>query len=202
MKKIFSEFSRYSQKKVSMNPSAKEKIKQDLRNYYASLYGNDSTATKVRWFVWGFFQPPLTFAKLAVYIIGTTTLSTWVYASIAPESFSQTSNAVSTTVQKAVSTTLEVLHIKPTSSSDESWSDQNNENKDDDKMTKWQNDDSDNNDSEKMKKWWNDDGDDNDNDKNGLDDNNDEIDDSNNDRIKKWQNDEIGDDKSNERDDD
>lgn len=95
-----------------MNPTAKEKIKQDLRNYYASLYGDDSVSSKVRWFMWGFFQPPLTFAKLAVYIIGTTTLTTWVYASVAPESFSNTSIAVSTSVQKAVTTSLEVLHIK------------------------------------------------------------------------------------------
>ena len=101
-----------------MNPTAKEKIKQDLGNYYRSLYGDDSVSSKVRWFVWGFFQPPVTFAKLAVYIIGTTTLTTWVYAWVAPESFSQTSNAVSTTVQKAVTTSLEVLKIRPKLSDD------------------------------------------------------------------------------------
>lgn len=85
-----------------MNATAKSKIKEETLAYFRNV--NDIQEAKVTWI----FAPNMAFARFAVYVVALLTVSTWVYAAVAPESFSRTTLSV----KHAVDASLEALNIK------------------------------------------------------------------------------------------
>lgn len=117
MKQSSSEFARYVKNQTTMSSSRKRTMRRELTQFYSSLYGEEQKLNSMQSIFMYLFQWKMTVAKLVIYCIATLTVSTWVYASVAPESFAETSASVKKWLIAVVDTTLEVVGIKATSNS-------------------------------------------------------------------------------------
>lgn len=87
-------------------------MRKELTAFYGSLYGSTQEVNSMQSIFNFLFYWKMTFAKLVMYVFASLTVSTWVYASVAPESFARTSASVQAWVVAVVDTTLETVGIK------------------------------------------------------------------------------------------
>lgn len=98
------DFSRTMQQKFRMKRSTQRKIRNHVLHYYHTLYGNSAgwITDGVRSYFIQLFEPPMTLTKIATYILWVVFLSGGVYASVAPESFTETMTHVAVSMKQAV----------------------------------------------------------------------------------------------------
>lgn len=98
-------FAEYAQDGLKITQSSH--IKKWVLEYYNSLYPANKEKNVLSWYFASLFQPPMSFAKIATFVVVMFWLSTWVYATVAPESFARASTSVKTSIQS----TARILHI-------------------------------------------------------------------------------------------
>jgi hypothetical protein len=97
MGRKYSEFAMHAKQQMRMNKSSKERLKKTSLATYSQFHGRETNV--VTNLFSNLFKKPMTLTKIIAYVIASLTVSTGVYASVAPESFARVSTSVATNIE-------------------------------------------------------------------------------------------------------